>query len=47
MEGKDDIDENLRQHELFVGRAVMGKSFLINVITEYIKRNLKYHVEML
>ena len=46
MKCKTSFKNNEEEREPFyihlTGGAGMGKSFLINVITEYIKRNLKY-----
>ena len=51
MKCKAAFENNKEEPELFyvnlTGRAGMGKSFYINVITENIKRNLKYHGQSL
>lgn len=51
MKYKTAFKNNGEEPEAFyiplTGWAIVGKSFLINVITEYVKRNLKYHGQKL
>ena len=44
MKCKTAFKSNVKEPEPFHG-SVVGKSFFINVITEYIKRNIKYHCQ--
>lgn len=44
---KSNVKEPEPFHVNFVGGAVVGKSFFINVVTECIKRNIRYHCQKL